>query len=109
MAGDLILITQEQEHKIFTRKGADLFMKKEVTLLEALIGFQFVLTHLDGQQYAIYTKKGEVVADRTKKVVRGLGMPFFKDSLSHGNLIIEFNIIMPKRGTLTPEQLKQIA
>ena len=33
-------------------------------------------------------------------------MPFFKDSLSHGNLIIEFHVIMPKRGTLNPEQVK---
>ena len=28
MAGDLIFITQEQPHPIFTRKGADLEMKK---------------------------------------------------------------------------------
>ena len=36
-------------------------------------------------------------------------MPFFKDSLSHGNLVIEFHIVMPKRGTLSAEQLKQLA
>jgi DnaJ-class molecular chaperone len=41
------------------------------------------------------------MSDHTKKVVRGLGMPFHKDSLSHGNLIIDFHVIMPKRGTLT--------
>ncbi len=77
-------------------------MKKEISLLEALTGFEFVLTHLDAHEYTIYTKKGEIVSDRTKKVVRGLGMPFFKDSLSHGNLIIEFHVVMPKRGTLNP-------
>jgi DnaJ family protein A protein 2 len=81
-------------------------MKKDISLLEALTGFEFILTHLDNHEYSIYTKKGEVVADRTKKVVRGLGMPFFKDSMSHGNLIIDFHIVMPKRGTLTPDQLK---
>jgi len=32
-----------------------------------------------------------------KKVVRGLGMPFHKDPLSHGNLVIEFHVVMPKR------------
>jgi len=99
------LITQEQPHKVFTRQGADLVMKKDISLLEALIGFEFVLTHLDNHEYTIYTKKGEIIADRTKKVVRGLGMPYFNDSMSHGNLIIEFHIVMPKRGTLTPEQL----
>jgi len=36
-------------------------------------------------------------------------MPFYKDSLSHGNLIIEFHVLMPKRGALNADQLKQLA
>jgi hypothetical protein len=36
-------------------------------------------------------------------------MPFFKDSMSHGNLIIEFKVDMPKRGELTKEQLEALA
>jgi hypothetical protein len=28
-------------------------------------------------------------------------MPFFKDNMSHGNLIIEIKIEMPKRGELS--------
>lgn len=78
-----------------------MFMKKDVSLLEALTGFEFTLTHLDGHEYTIYSKKGDILSDKSKKVVRGLGMPFHKDSLSHGNLIIEFHILMPKRGTLS--------
>lgn len=39
LAGDLIFVTQEQPHNVFTRKGADLFMKKEINLFEALTGF----------------------------------------------------------------------
>lgn len=73
-------------------------MKKTITLAEALVGFQFKLKHLDGSTYNIYTGRGEVVGDKQKKVVRGLGMPFFKDSMSCGNLIIDFKIEMPKRG-----------
>lgn len=64
---------------------------------------------MDGHEYSIYLKKGDILSDKSKKVVRGLGMPFFKDSLSHGNLIIEFNVVMPKRGTLSAEQMKQLA
>jgi len=33
-------------------------MKKKITLVEALIGFEFSLTHLDGTVYKIYTGKG---------------------------------------------------
>lgn len=31
-------------------------MKKNITLLEALTGFSFVLTHLDGTEYVIKTE-----------------------------------------------------
>lgn len=68
--------------------GADLSMKKSITLREALTGFDFKIKHLDGTEYTIYTGKGEVISDEMKKVVRGLGMPFHKDPMSHGNLII---------------------
>ena len=84
-------------------------MKKKISLAESLCGFEFKLKHLDGNEHNIYTGKGEVIGDGDKKVVRGLGMPFFKDSMSHGNLVIDFNVVMPKRGTLTKEQLEELA
>lgn len=73
------------------------------------MGFEFKVKHLDGSTFNIYTGKGEVLGDKDKKVVRGLGMPFFKDPMSFGNLIIEFKINMPKRGELSQEQLKELA
>ncbi len=84
-------------------------MKKTITLAESLIGFEFKLKHLDGTVYNIYTGRGEILSDKQKKVVRGLGMPFFKDSMSYGNLIIEIKIEMPKRGELSKQQLEQLA
>lgn len=63
MAGDLIFITQEQPHDVFTRKGADLWMKKTITLVEALVGCQFKIKHLDKTEYQIYTGKGEIIGD----------------------------------------------
>ena len=109
MPGDLIFVVQEKPHDIFVRKGADLFMKKTVSLVEALIGFEFQLKHLDGQSYTIYTGRGEVMADKSRKVVRGLGMPFLKSHSDHGNLIIDFKIAMPKRGDISKEQLEVLA
>jgi DnaJ-class molecular chaperone len=64
LAGDLVFVIQEKPHEIFTRKGADLYMKKSITLVEALIGFEFKLKHLDGSVYNIYTGKGEVLGDK---------------------------------------------
>lgn len=33
-------------------------------------------------------------------------MPFYKDSMSHGNLIIVFEVDFPKKGELTSEQIE---
>lgn len=109
MAGDLIFVVQEIDHETFTRKGADLFMKKSITLVEALIGFEFKLKHLDGSVFTIYTGRGEVLGDKDKKVVRGLGLPFFKDPTSFGNLVIEFEVKMPDRGDLDGDTLTELA
>lgn len=100
-----MLIVQEIPHSHFTRKGADLFYKKTISLIEALIGFSIKLTHLDDKQYTVYTRAGEVVGDHSKKIVRGLGMLFFKNEELRGNLVIEFKVAMPKRGDLTPKQI----
>ena len=47
--GDVIVVIKIRPSKLFARKGADLYMEKEITLLEALTGVNFVLTHLDGR------------------------------------------------------------
>lgn len=36
-------------------------------------------------------------------------MPFLDVPEEKGNLIIEFKVVMPKRGELTPEQLKALS
>ncbi len=35
-------------------------------------------------------------------------MPFHKDPMSHGNLIIEFEVKMPERGDLNKEQISKL-
>ena len=47
-AGDLVFVLQMQKHAVFKRRGADLYMEKDITLLEALTGVKFVLEHMDG-------------------------------------------------------------
>lgn len=40
VAGDLIIKVNIKKHKIFTREGADLFMEKEISMKQALLGKQ---------------------------------------------------------------------
>lgn len=43
---------------------------------------------------------GEVISHDEFKVVKGKGMPFYKDAMAHGNLYIKFIVEFPKRGQL---------
>ena len=51
--GDLIIIIKEIKDKLFERKGYDLFIDKEISLLEALKGFKIELKTLDNRTILI--------------------------------------------------------
>jgi len=61
VTGDIVFVLQQKEHPKFKRKGDDLFVEHTLSLAEALCGFQFILTHLDGRQLLIKSQPGEVV------------------------------------------------
>lgn len=94
-AGDVIVVIKEVPHKLFKRKGADLFMEKEITLLEALTGIEFVFTHLDGRKIKVVNTPGEIVKPEALKTLENLGMPFHKKVYMFGSLIIQFKIKFP--------------
>lgn len=102
-AGDLLIQITTKKHKLFTRKGADLHIAKEINLKQALLGFSFTIKHLDGKDLLISSIPGEVTEDQTFKVVKGKGMPFYRDTMSHGNLIINFTVKFPKSTDLTED------
>jgi DnaJ family protein A protein 2 len=60
-AGDVIVVVQVRPNKLFTRKGADLVMEKEISLLQALTGVDFTIMHLDGRMVRVQNKPGEII------------------------------------------------
>jgi len=87
---------QEQPHKVFKRKGADILMEKEITLYQALTGVDFVLDHLDGSKIRIKNTPGEVIKPEDIKTVYGKGLPFHKKTYEFGNLYVVFKVTFPK-------------
>ena len=85
--GDLLLQLNVREHNVFTRKGNNLFMKRKISLSEALCGCDIAFTHMDGRKILVNT--GDIINPETKKKIIGEG-------LNHGDLIIEFDITFPK-------------
>jgi len=59
--GDVVFVCKQQEHAVFKRKGADLFMEKKVSLVEALCGFSIDIEHLDGRKLLVKTAPGEII------------------------------------------------
>merc|ERR1719198_2532875 len=59
--GDVVFQLKEQKHKEFTRRGADLFVERSISLVEALCGFEIEVTHLDGRKLLIKTAPGDIV------------------------------------------------
>jgi len=60
-AGDVIFVLKEQEHSNYKRRGADLFIERNISLVEALCGFTLEVTHLDGRKLLVKTSPGEII------------------------------------------------
>ncbi|KAF8385744.1 dnj-19, partial [Pristionchus pacificus] len=101
--GDVIIIIQVKEHETFKRKGDDLFMKKEISLNEALCGYEFLVTHLDGRKILMKNKPGEIIVPKTFRGISGEGMPTTRHHDIKGNLVVEFEIKFPSPHFLDDE------
>merc|ERR1712093_446525 len=52
-AGDVIFTLKEKPHDVFKRHGADLYIERTISLLEALCGFEMEVKKLDGRTLKI--------------------------------------------------------
>jgi len=75
---------------VFERNGLNLIIKKNLLLKDALCGFEFNITHLNGSNYCI--KNNSITSPGQKQVIPKLGI---KRDGNVGNLIIDFDISFP--------------
>lgn len=106
VAADIIFEIQEQKHPRFTRRGDDLIHKRTIKLTDALVGTKFNVQLIDGSTIEIDTTFDGIIQAGQHKVLKGKGMPNSK-SASFGDLIIEFEVAWPPRGTKLSQQQKQ--
>jgi DnaJ-class molecular chaperone len=105
MYSEVRIQIQIQNNTEFSRQGLDLTINKTISLKEALCGFSFEITHLNGKRMSINNKNNPaIIKPNYKKVVPSLGM---KRENSVGNLIIEFVIEFPEK--LSQEQIEQLS
>lgn len=95
-AGEVILKVQTVPHKTFERDNNDLKTTVVITLKQALLGFEKELTHLDNRIVKL-NRKGKITKPGEIEKIRGEGMPVYEASSDKGDLIITYQVEMPKR------------
>ncbi|KAK7392256.1 hypothetical protein VNO78_20688 [Psophocarpus tetragonolobus] len=101
--GDLRFQIRTAPHDLFKREGNDLHSTVTITLVQALVGFEKTIKHLDEHLVDI-SAKGITNPKQVRKV-KGEGMPLHMNS-TKGDLYVTFEVLFPT--SLTEEQKASI-
>lgn len=93
--GDLIVKLILIEHKRFHREGAHLFYKKNISLIEALTGFEFTIETLEKRTLIVKSEPDVLYEPGCIRAVRDEGMPQETNPSIRGNLYIIINVTFP--------------
>jgi DnaJ family protein A protein 2 len=114
--GDINFIIKIKDHPDFIRRGADLLLQKKISLAQALTGFHFKITHLDGRKLSIKSKPGEIIHPEStdangkvipfSKCIHQEGMPSLGNPFVKGNLYVAFRVEFPSDNFFTDEQIR---
>ena len=93
-AGDLYLHVTVQAHKAFERKGNDLIMRKEVSLIDILLGKKIDVESIGGDTYS-FDLPGDVALNEPIRIPSA-GMPRL-GARTRGDLYVELVVKKPRR------------
>jgi DnaJ-class molecular chaperone len=96
ITGDFQVSVWIKDHSLFKRVGNDLVVTVQVSLFEALMGFQRELKHLDGHIVKFGMDRGSVLQPGKGLVIDDEGMPLKEDPTSSGKLRVRFQIEFPE-------------
>ena len=102
--GDLVVKIRALRHEFFTREGIDLRMTMKIPLVDALLGFETTVEHLDGRIVKI--EKTGVTSCGSEMRIRGEGMPVQGKEGQFGDLHIKFVVDFPT--SITGEENRAI-
>ncbi len=93
--GDLLVVIQEEPHKLYKREGKDLIMEKTISVAEAIKGGEIRIPTLYGTDKIRIdggTQSGTVIK------LRGKGLPALNGyGYGNGDLYVKFNVYIPKK------------
>ncbi|KAJ0980607.1 hypothetical protein J5N97_008862 [Dioscorea zingiberensis] len=101
--GDLKFRIHTAPHDRFRREGNDLHMTVTISLLQALVGFEKAIPHLDEHLVEIGTKG--ITKPKEVRKFKGEGMPLHYSN-KKGDLYVTYEVLFPK--SLTEDQKTKI-
>jgi len=87
--------------------GVDLVIDHELTLTEALLGYEIAIRHLDDRIVVIKSQDKHVTSPSDIVFVEGEGMPLPKRSTEKGDLYIKMTLAMPSAEALGSEENRE--
>ena len=94
-AGEVVLKIQQVPHAVFTREGENLKMDHEITLRQALLGFEIELEYLDGHKFKLTKPPGQVTQSGEIQRIPGEGMPKYGNNSDFGDLFVTYHVKSP--------------
>lgn len=105
--GDLYLITKIRPHKLYERKGADLYVSLPVPLTDSVLGGEIEVPTLNGK---VMLKIPPETANGKVFRLKGKGMPLLGSLDTKGDLFVEINVVLPQRLSVKERELfKELA
>ena len=96
-AGDFIVNIVYEDHPDFKVENKNFIHTKNITLKEALCGFEFEVKHPSGEVIPIKTL--EITPPNFSRVFKGKGLSV------NGNLEIKFNIVFPEKISVEQQEM----
>jgi len=93
--GDLIVKLEAKKHSRFIREGAHLFYRKQISLLEALTGFEFTIQTLEKRTLIVQSLPDVLYHPGSVRAIRDEGMPQETNPSVRGNLYIALSVKFP--------------
>jgi len=93
---EIIFVILEQEHDLFYREGHHLLMKYNLSLVEALCGYELSIRQLNGETLLVKSRKDEIVKPGSVREIPGEGMPTKEEPKRRGNLYIQLDVDFPE-------------
>ncbi|MBW2265494.1 MAG: J domain-containing protein [Deltaproteobacteria bacterium] len=92
-AGDLYIQAKVQHDPVFSYKGHDLYVNRELKLTDVLLGTRIQVPTLDGKNLSLTIPPG--TQSNTKMRLKGHGLPEMKKG-TRGNLYARISVKLPK-------------